>query len=257
LIKSILKPSTKIHLFPKEDSPLETECMFGEQVNVTEFNKEWGKCETLFDNYVGWIKLSDINSSQQPTHRVITPRSFIYANENVKSNVFHYIPMGSKLKIISANKEWSKTEIYKNKRYVKGFVPTNHIVPIKHIARDWVSIAESLVDTPYRWGGRDTIGIDCSALIQLSLETIGVNFPRNTNMQANYYPGLQMDYEKLNRGVLIFWEGHVGVMINENQILHSNGFFMSTIIEDLSKAEKRISINHGNIKKLINNFQII
>jgi hypothetical protein len=257
LIKSVLKPSTKINLLPKECSPLETESMFGEHITITETYEEWGKCKTIFDNYVGWVKLSDINSFQQSTHRVIKPRSFIYYDKNVKSNVFHYIPMGSKLKIISSNEEWSDIKIYRNNYYTTGYVPTNHIVPIKNVVKDWVSIAESLLGTPYRWGGRDTIGIDCSALIQLSLETIGVNFPRNTNMQANYSTGLKMDYKKLNRGVLVFWEGHVGVMVNEHQILHSNGFFMSTIIEDLSKAENRISINHGKILKLINIFQII
>ena len=138
-----------------------------------------------------------------------------------------------------------------------GFVPTSHIVPLDHISNDWVSIAENLIGTPYRWGGKDTIGIDCSALIQLTLETIGVIFPRNTKDQENFDKGINFSYGQLKRGVLVFWNGHVGVMTNKKNLLHSNGFFMSTIVEDLKVAEKRIGNQYGNIKKIITTFKII
>jgi hypothetical protein len=255
--RTVVRPSAQIKLAPNNDSPLETECLFGEQVNILDEKKEWFKCQNFIDGYNGWIKKSDLCFYIQPTHRVISSRSFIHLDNDVKSNILHYLPMGSKLKILNLNKKWSEIQLYKNPFSKIGFVPTNHIVTLDHISNDWVSIAENLIDTPYKWGGKDTIGIDCSALIQLSLETIGVNFPRNTKDQENFHKGINFNYNNLQRGVLVFWNGHVGVMINKKKLLHSNGFFMSTIVEDIKVAEKRISYQYGNIKKIITKFKTI
>ena len=239
------------------NSYLETECLFGEQVNILDEEKEWFKCKAILDNYEGWIKKSELCFFPDPTHRIISPRSFVYKYKDIKSNIFQYLPFGSKLKVLNKKEEWSEIQIYKNNDLIKGFVPTKHIVPLDNVANDWVCLAENLIGTPYKWGGRDTIGIDCSALIQISLETIGIKFPRNTNDQQKFEEGISLEYNKLQRGVLVFWDGHVGVMINNKEILHSNAFFMSTIIEDFKTAEKRISYQYGNIKKLIKRFKTI
>lgn len=256
-IKTVFKPSSKIKLFPCEQSLLETECLFGEKVIILDLKDEWAKCKTILDNYEGWIKVRDICSFPDPTHRVITPRTFVYSAKDVKSNISQYLPLASKLKVLYSCDKWSEIVTYDETNFSKGYVPTRDIVPINDITDDFVSVAESLIGTPYHWGGRDSIGIDCSALIQIALETIGINFPRNTSLQAKYSLGFNMDYKLLNRGVLIFWQGHVGVMTNKKDILHSNGFFMKTIVEDLKTAEDRIEKSYGKIVKLINTFQII
>ena len=95
--------------------------------------------------------------------------------------------------------------------YLQTYSKKNHKV------NDWVAVAEQFLNVPYRWGGRDSIGIDCSALIQLSLETYGVNFPRDTKLQIleNYK---KIKINNLQRGAIVFWEGHVGVMTDRKKL---------------------------------------
>ena len=108
----------------------------------------------------------------------------------------------------------------------------------------------TIFEYTYKWGGRDSFGIDCSALIQLSLETIGVNFPRDTNLQI-LYKKHTLNNNIIKRGSLIFWTGHVGVMVDKYKILHSNAFHMKTNIESLKVVVKR-SENLGYPIKIIN-----
>ena len=240
--------NSNIYKKPSKLSEVTSQIICGEKFKILSKNKSWIKIKLLFDNYVGYIQDKKFTQKTNLDYKVYSLKARIFKKPNVGTK--SYLTFGSKVSVLDENKNYIK--IQKNK-----WIKKIDVRKLNHKDKNFIKIFKKFLQVKYVWGGKSYKGIDCSALIQLSLETIGVNFPRNTNMQANYYPGLQMDYEKLNRGVLIFWEGHVGVMINENQILHSNGFFMSTIIEDLSKAEKRISINHGNIQKLINNFQII
>ena len=87
-----------------------------------------------------------------------------------------------------------------------GHVPAHHLAPLGHVVADWVAVAESLIGTPYRWGGRDGIGIDCSALVQLSLAAGGIRAMRNSGDQekpsADHRSSLG-----LVRGDLVFWKG--------------------------------------------------
>jgi cell wall-associated NlpC family hydrolase len=132
-------------------------------------------------------------------------------------------------------------------------VPFKHIVNINHIVNDWVTVAEQFLNVPYRWGGRDSIGVDCSALIQLSLETVGIIFPRDTKFQ------ILENYEKttvnnIKRGSIVFWEGHTGVMTDKKNFLHSNSFHMKTIIEPFKEVFKRSKIINRNIISIITIF---
>jgi len=116
----------------------------------------------------------------------------------------------------------------------------NHIVNNEHKVDDWVETAEKLKGTPYKWGGRDTVGIDCSALLQLSYQTYGENIPRNTYDQVNLKKPNVCEINNLRRGCVIFWEGHVGIMIDEINCIHANAYHMKTITEPLSNIVKRM-----------------
>lgn len=253
-VKNICKPSTILKSAPNENSNIETECLYGEKVKVLESVGKWIKCITLLDKYEGWIKVSDVYELGKTTHRVIYPRSFVYNKPNIKSYAFSYLPMGSKVKVDPYDNTWSKMNLFCNKGYKSGFILSKHIVRKNEVVKDWVSIAEKLIGVPYKWGGRDSMGIDCSALIQLSLETIGINFPRNSNDQENLHVGIPYNYKLISRGSLIYWNGHVGVMKNKNELLHANAFHMMVMSENINLAIHRIHKNYGPIKKVINNY---
>ena len=119
-------------------------------------------------------------------------------------------------------------------------MPSKHIVSLDHRVKDWVAIAELSLGTPYRWGGRDTIGIDCSALLQLSYQTYGEDIPRNTSQQVKLKKKYVKDINNLKRGCVVFWKGHVGIMIDKFNCIHANAFHMQTKIEPLNRIIKRI-----------------
>ncbi|MEM7424322.1 MAG: NlpC/P60 family protein, partial [Pseudomonadota bacterium] len=118
-----------------------------------------------------------------------------------------------------------------------------HVVPITLKCPDWVSVAEMFLATPYLWGGRSCWGIDCSGLVQLSLQAAGRSCPRDSDMQASMASDTLDPASRLERGDLIFWRGHVGIMVDADVILHANGHHMAVISEPLADAVTRIAGN--------------
>jgi hypothetical protein len=247
---NIIKPSAFMRSEPNDTSPLETECLFGETVEILEQSSGWVYCKLTTDNYTGWIKNDVLGQFKNPTHRVIVERSFIYKAKDPKSNFLVYLPMGSQLEIEKIEIDWVELSIINNKQKQIGYVPTKHIVDLNHRIKDWVRIAEELVGTPYRWGGRDTIGIDCSALLQLSYQTYGEVIPRNTSQQIKLKKKIVTNICNLKRGCVIFWEGHVGIMTDRINCVHANAFHMKVKIEPLNQIIKRTEKNN-NIKKMM------
>ena len=208
---NITKPSVGLWSKPNESSVLETECLYGEEVEV-------------LNEYSNWAY--------------------------PKSNCLHYVPLGAKLSIKKIENDWAEIFLPDTKDYAIGYVPSNHIVKLQSTLKDWVSVAEKLKDVPYKWGGKDSIGIDCSALLQLSYETFGQNIPRNTIDQVNLNKEKITNINKLVRGSVIFWNGHVAIMVDGLNCIHANAFHMKTIIEPLKQIIYRMGDNYQIIKMM-------
>ena len=236
---NIINSSVFMKSEPTETSPLETECLFGEKVEILDEFSDWVYCRLNTDSYLGWVKKESLGKTKNPTHRVIANRSFVYADKNPKSNYLFYLPLGAQLVIDNIQSKWAEITLYNNKTQV-GYIPSRHIVSLDHRVKDWVAIAELSLGTPYKWGGRDTIGIDCSALLQLSYQTYGENIPRNTSQQVKLKKKDIKDIDHLKRGCVVFWRGHVGIMIDEFNCIHANAFHMQTKIEPLNQIINRI-----------------
>ena len=236
---NIINSSACMKTEPTNTSPLETECLFGEKVEILDESLDWVYCKLYTDSYHGWVKKEGLGKTENPTHRVIANRSFVYEDKNPKSNYLLYLPLGSQLVIDNIQSGWAEISLYNNKKQV-GYVPSNHIVSFDHKVKDWVAIAELSLGTPYKWGGRDTIGIDCSALLQLSYQTYGENIPRNTSQQVQLKKKYIKDVDDLKRGCVVFWKGHVGIMIDKFNCIHANAFHMQTKIEPLNQIINRI-----------------
>jgi cell wall-associated NlpC family hydrolase len=133
-----------------------------------------------------------------------------------------------------------------------GFVSYRHLVPQDENATDFVSVAERFLHVPYVWGGKTAAGLDCSGLIQTSLAAAGMAAPRDTDMMEKAL-GLPVDLGEVQRGDLIFWKGHMGVMLDATRLLHANAFHMEVFVEPLDQAVARIEKTAGvvtSIKRL-------
>ena len=233
---------------PSKVSSLETECLFGETVEVLDKHFNWVYCKLETDNYFGWIKKNNLGKSIKTSHRVISPRSFIYKTKNLKSEIIMYLPMGSQLVVDKIKLDWAKINFFYRKTLQVGYVPSNHIVEINTKCLDWVKSAQLLEGTPYKWGGRDTIGIDCSALLQLSYQTYGESIPRNTSDQIKLNKPKVNQIDKLCRGCVIFWDGHVGIMVDRLNCIHANAYHMKTITEPLVNIFNRMGKEYQILK---------
>lgn len=243
----IIKTSSPMYLKPTEESSLETECLFGETISVLDTATNWYLCKLHTDNYHGWLKKKDLGHLLAPTHRVISIRSFLYINRSIKSPIYNYMPLGAKLTITEIKDKWAKVCLPNNFDKKSVYILKKDIVPIDFKIKDWVSIAEKLIGTPYKWGGRNSLGIDCSALLQLSYQNYGHDIPRNTTDQMEIRKN-NSNLEKLKRGFAVFWKGHVGIMVDNLNCIHANAFHMKTVVEPLKTIIVRMKDKYPIIK---------
>jgi len=249
-ILQIAKPSTSMMSKPNGKSNLKSEALFGESFLILEIHSHWafGKLQT--DNYLGWIKLSNLGSMPRATHRIKALRTIMFSKPDIKSHPISYLPLGSLISITSHDQLWAEV-IYDNiKRSKKGYVYKKHIQYKSIVNQDWISTAELLIGTPYKWGGRNSISLDCSALVQLSLATANIKFPRDTKDQSMFVSKEIKNIKNIKRGNLIYWPGHVAIAQNSKNIIHANAHHMMVTEEEIEMASKRIESECGPISKI-------
>ena len=249
----IIRASSSMYSSPK-DKTLSNECLFGEEVKVIQREKKWLLCRLSSDNYLGWIHFDDIGDLPKENYKVSTIRTYIKALPDVKAPEIHYLSFESKIFVEEITDNWAKITLSQSHKQKFGYVFKNDIKPIDLYNENWVKTAESMINTPYRWGGRDTTGIDCSALLQLSLRSSGRMIPRDTNEQEKYKIFEEVEEKEIDRGTIVFWKGHVGIMTDNNNIIHANAFHMSTKIEPLNEVNKRINGKPVSFKNIMINF---
>ena len=103
---------------------------------------------------------------------------------------------------------------------------------------DHAAVAERCLGAPYQWGGRESLGLDCSGLVQQALYACAKACPRDSDQQAEL--GSPVDAAALERGDLVFWKGHVAIVTGDNAIIHANAHHMMVAHEPLDAAIERI-----------------
>ncbi|WP_336278793.1 C40 family peptidase [Bartonella sp. CB175] len=226
-----------------KESERQTECLLGEELLIFEQGNimSWG--QSLKDGYVGYIDTEALcTQTIKQTHIVSVPRTFQYLKADLRGPMEYPLSMGSKITVVDEIK--TRDTMYSILENGKA-VLTRHLIPIGCMYKDYVTVAETFIHTPYLWGGVSGFGIDCSGLVQLSMMMTGQMVLRDTDMQEQSIGKLLTDSDKLQRGDLIFWKGHVAIMVDHEKIIHANGFSMDVMIEPLEKAITRIAKKHG------------
>lgn len=234
---------------PNHNSEIETECIFGDEVEIIGSKNKWRKCKNLSDNYIGWIYGNSFGDIQKNNYKVVSIRTFLYSKPNIKSNLILCLTMGSKILVEDIQNDWAQVTFKKDKKKIIGNILLKHIRKLDSKVNDWVSTAEKIIGVPYRWGGKNTIGIDCSALVQIALESVNFIAPRNSESQMNMALTEKKKNEPLRRGMIVFWKGHVGIMRDPFNIIHANAYHMKVCSEPLNIVEKRMG--KSKIKKIL------
>jgi cell wall-associated NlpC family hydrolase len=240
----VIEPVAYLRREPAHEAALDTQALSGETVMVYETSEEgwcWGQLES--DSYVGYLSANALGSvSMKPTHRVCVPRTFGFPGPNIKISPMTALPMGALLDIVS------HTDRFALNGYAWHF-PLNHVLPLADKQPDFVATAESLLGAPYLWGGKTSLGIDCSGLVQISLQAAGMPCPRDTYMQESAL-GAAVPVTDLQRGDLIFWKGHVAIARDADTIIHANGHHMMVAIEPARQALARIKTAGSDVSSV-------
>jgi cell wall-associated NlpC family hydrolase len=222
---------------PFADAALLTQALKGEQVTIYDHNGEgwaWGQLNS--DGYVGWIpEYALAKPTGVPTHKVIAIRTLTFPGPSIKLPPLDALPMGATVAVAREDGAFAVTRD-------GHYLPHRHLAPLDTNAGDFVAVAERFVGTPYLWGGKSSLGIDCSGLVQVSLTAAGTGCPRDSDMQQD---GLGRELnaaesKRMQRGDLIFWKGHVAIARDASTIVHANAHHMATVIENAKDAIARI-----------------
>lgn len=230
----VIEPIAPLRCEPSHEAHQDTEALLGEHVIVYETSEEgwaWGQIES--DGYVGWLSANALAPpGPAPTHKVAVPRTLCFPAPDVKRPPLLALPLGARVAIARQDERFAVTA-------AGWHIPAVHVAPIEAKAADYVAVAESLHGAPYLWGGKTSLGLDCSGLVQVALQTAGLPCPRDSDLQEEAL-GSRLAFSDLRRGDLVFWRGHVAIALDGNTLVHANAFHMAVAIEPVAKAVVRI-----------------
>ena len=242
--RRVVRAATPLWARPDAQESWASEVLYGALVRVYEEKDGWAWVQVVRDAYVGYVRADALAPDEElPTHRVDVPGTFLYAAPDAKAQTCLHLSMTALVRVVETGPSFA--------RLADGsFVPVRHIIEVDKFAPDFAAVAEQFVGTPYVWGGKTRLGLDCSGLVQVAMHAAGLHCPRDSDMQLAEL-GTQVDVRAdlggLQRGDLVFWKGHVGIMTDASTLLHANAHHMAVTAEPLRSAVDRIARSGASI----------
>jgi cell wall-associated NlpC family hydrolase len=188
------------------------------------------------DGYCGWLPETALMDGPTPTHWIATVGTHLYPEPKVQAHELAALSMGAQVHVLGQTGAFYETS--------QGFIPAPHLRPLTEHHSDPVSVAEGFLGVPYLWGGNSRAGIDCSGLAQVAHHACGIAAPGDSDLQEAMGSALP-EHMPLERGDLIFWRGHIALIVDETRLIHANGHTMSVAYEDTDTCIARIAAQNG------------
>jgi cell wall-associated NlpC family hydrolase len=234
---------------PDAAAGIDTELLPGEPVTVYDEAGGFAYLQSDLDAYVGYADRAALEPPGMPaTHAVSALRTFVYPGPSIKLAGARALPFGARVTVVGTSGDFALAD-------TGGHIIAAHLAPLASRAADPAGIAELFLHTPYLWGGRSSLGLDCSGLLQTALRAAGHAAPRDSDMLESWCGARGKpvtDMAALRRGDAVFWQGHCGLMLDNERLIHANGYHMAVAIEPLAVAEERIRTrSYGPITAMV------
>lgn len=235
---SCVAPSAMVRGKPGDSENAVTQILFGECFHVLDIRAGWAWGYSTHDHYVGYVAIDALrrDTGVAPTHKIQAPGGLLFSRPDIKSPVVCRLPAGALLHG-TLDGDFLHME--------GGYLHQRHIAPVEALATDWVEVARTCLGLAYLWGGRGDGGIDCSGLVQTALGACGISVARDTDQQAGTIGRALAASEALTKGDIVFFPGHVGIMRDQNIILHANAHWMRVVEEPLADVVARLTPLHA------------
>jgi len=241
-------PVLPIRRGPDRLAGMDDQLLFGDVFAVLEERDGWGWGFSRADGYVGWVEMSGLSREVDTVDRkIIALRTYAFSEPDFKS------PPAALISLNASFHSGAQTG-----RFIEaanlGWIVSDHTASLDHAAPDFVAVAESFLAAPYLWGGKESLGLDCSGLLQMALVAAGIDAPRDADQQEQFlkarWRDVTQDTERA-RGDVVFWPGHVGVMTDSEFFLHANAYTMDTTLEPFAEAEQRIREKENPVRTIM------
>lgn len=221
-----------VDLLTVPDGKRERQLLLGERVTQIEDDNGWSFVQTA-SGYVGYLPSPALTTGSEPTHFVSTLATHAYEASDMKTPDLMYLSFGSRVTVLSEERKFMETSV--------GYVPKGHLRPLDRPLTDPAAAAQMFFGVPYLWGGNASLGIDCSGLVSAAFAACGHIVPGDSDLQEMSFGDLTPNNSKYSRGDLIFWDGHVAIVVDESTLIHANAHHMACRYESISQAIDRIS----------------
>jgi cell wall-associated NlpC family hydrolase len=242
-LREVIEAQAPVRRSPSPDASLDTQALKGERVTVAELTQEgWCRGTLEADGYAGWLPANTLAApGPAATHKVAVPRTLVFPGPSIKLPPIEGLSLGCRLAIARLEGPFAVT-------HSGGYTAARHLARLDAFAPDMVGVAEQFLHVPYLWGGKTSLGLDCSGLVQIALTACGIACPRDSNMQEQAL-GTPLAFTRvsaghfsdLRRGDLLFWKGHVAIVRDPDTLIHANAFHMAVAIEPIAEAVARIA----------------
>jgi|TARA_B100000959_G_scaffold189349_1_gene198088 cell wall-associated NlpC family hydrolase len=222
-----------INLYKKKSITCEiaTQMLHGENFSILRKFKNWYKIKLHNDNYVGFIIRKKFTKSSKSTHKVSVLAANIYGKPSSKAKQIKKLTFSSK---ICAKEKYGSFIKFKNQ-----WIRIKDLKPVNYKNKNIFSKINLFKEKKYKWGGKNFNGVDCSGLVQLFFNFNNKFCPRDAKDQLNYFKK-KVKLQNIKKNDLIFWQGHVAIILSKNKLIHAYGPSKKVLIMNINYTIKRI-----------------
>ena len=224
-------PVINVHKKKNTKSEVVTQLLYGDTFKKLKKNGAWLKIKNDRDNYKGFIKNKNFQPNLKNTHKICNLSAALYSKPSNKSKIKNQLSFESKIKVLK-----KKGSFYK---FDHLWIKKRDLKKISVITKDPFHNIKKFINIKYKWGGKHFSGIDCSGLIQLFFNYNNKFCPRDANDQIKYFKK-KVELRNIRKNDLIFWKGHVAVVISKNKLIHAYGPLKKVVIMPIKKTINRI-----------------